>query len=137
MQVEWTPYLNTPRALLNEHPRTTFIGASLALISSRCICRSGQCDRSALCRVFPPPPTRPAKVVQPAHVTYSVTFASSSVYLEAWSMFPYSARLGEQALRRTSVPSEAEPSCVDWFIVCSHPNVVPGEGPSARFGPPE
>ena len=26
MQVEWTPYISAPRALLNEHPRTTFIG---------------------------------------------------------------------------------------------------------------
>ena len=26
MQVEWTPYMTSPRALLNEHPRTTFIG---------------------------------------------------------------------------------------------------------------
>ena len=26
MQVEWTPYVSAPRALLNEHPPTTFIG---------------------------------------------------------------------------------------------------------------
>ena len=26
MQVEWTPYMTSPRALLNEHPRTTYIG---------------------------------------------------------------------------------------------------------------
>ena len=80
---------------------------------------------------------RPTKAVRPANGTYSVTFASSFVYFEAWSRFPYSARLGEQALRRTSVPSEAEPSYVDWFIVCSYPYVVPSEGPSARSGPPE
>ena len=80
---------------------------------------------------------RPTKALRPTHGTYSVTFASSYVYLEAWSKFFYSARLGEQELHRASVPSEAEPSYVDWFIVCSHPYVVPGEGPSARFGPLE
>ena len=26
-QVEWTPYITSPKALLNEHPRTAFIGA--------------------------------------------------------------------------------------------------------------
>ena len=25
-QVEWTPYIPSPKALLNEHPRTAFIG---------------------------------------------------------------------------------------------------------------
>ena len=25
MQVEWTPYITSPRALLNEHPRTAYI----------------------------------------------------------------------------------------------------------------
>ena len=26
MQVEWTSYMTSPRALLNEHPRTAYIG---------------------------------------------------------------------------------------------------------------
>ena len=59
------------------------------------------------------------------------------MYLEAYSRFPYSAPLGDQALRRASVPSKADPSYVDWFRVCSHPYVVLGEGPSASFGPAE
>ena len=67
---------------------------------------------------------RPAQAVPPVHVTYSVTFASPPVYSEAWSRFPYSVRLGDQALRRASVPSETDPSYVDWFRVCSHPYVV-------------
>ena len=86
-------------------------------------------------QAIPPlPPMRPAKAVRPAHGTYSVTFASPLVYLKEWSRFPYSGRVGEQALRRASVPSEVEPSYVDWFRVCSHPNVILGEGPSAGFG---
>ena len=27
-QVEWTPYITSPRALLNEHPRTAYIGGT-------------------------------------------------------------------------------------------------------------
>ena len=90
-----------------------------------------------LCAGYSPPPLRPAQAVRPAHGTYSVTFASPPVYLEAWSRFPYSARLGDQALRRASVPSEADPSYVDWFKVSSHPYILPGEGPSVVFSPAE
>ena len=111
-------------------------GVSLALISTRCICRIGQCERSALCRLFPPP-MRPAQALRLAHGTYSVTFASPSMYTEAWSRFPYSARLGDQALCREFVPSEVDPSYVDWFRGCSHPYILPGEGLSAGFGPAE
>ena len=74
---------------------------------------------------------RLVKAMRPAHSTYSVTFASSDAFLEAWSRFPFSAHIGEHALRRACVPSEVEPSYVDWFSVCSHPFVVPGEGPTA------
>ena len=80
-------------------------------------------------------PLRPAQAVPPVHVTYSVTFASPPVYSEAWSRFPYSVRLGDQALRRASVPSETDPSYVDWFRVSSHPYLLPGEGPIVGFGP--
>ena len=42
-------------------------GVSLALISSRCICQRGQCDRSALCRLFPSPirPTHTVPILCP------------------------------------------------------------------------
>ncbi|XP_057535249.1 protein MAIN-LIKE 1-like [Amaranthus tricolor] len=93
-QVEWTPYMTDSRALLNEHPRTTFI--------------------------------------------WGITcFDIVEVYLpewairQAWSRFPFSARIGEHALRRAFFPLEVEPSYVDWLSVCSHPFVVPGEGPTA------
>ena len=58
-------------------------------------------------QAIPPAPMRPAKAMRPAHGTYSVTFSSSDAFLEAWSRFPFSARIGEQALRRASVPSSA------------------------------
>ena len=109
-------------------------GVSLALIS-RGVFSGADSATGRLRAGYSPPPMRPAKVVRPAHGTYSVTFASSDVYLETWSRFPYSARIGEQTLRRASVPSEAEPSYVDWFRVCSHPFLVPGEGPTAEPGP--
>ena len=31
-------------------------------------------------------------------------------------------------------PSEAVREYVDWFRVCSHPFLLPGEGPSVGFG---
>ena len=74
---------------------------------------------------------RPTKALQPAHGTHYVTFASSDAFSEAWSRFPFSALIGEHALRRAFVPSEVEPSYVDWLSVCSHSFVVPGEGPTA------
>ena len=137
MQVEWTPYMTSPRALLNEHPRTTFIGGITCFDIVEVYLPDRTVRQVGFVQAIRSPPMRPAKAVRPAHGTYSVTFASPPVYLEAWSRFPYSARLGDQALRRASVPSEADPSYVDWFKVCSHPYVVPGEGLSAGFGPAE
>ena len=84
-----------------------------------------------------PPPIRPTQAVRPAHSNYSVTFASPPIYTEAWSRFPYCGRFGDQALRQASVPSETDPSYVNWFRVSSHPYVLPGVGPSAGFGPAE
>ena len=84
-----------------------------------------------LCAGYSPPPMRPAKALRPAHSTYSVTFASSDAFLEAWIRFPFSAHIGEHALRGACVPLEVEPSYVDRFSVCSHPFVVLGEGPTA------
>ena len=84
-------------------------------------------------QAIPPPPKRPTHALRPAHGTYSVTFASPPIYTEAWSRFPFCGRIGDQALRRASVPSEVDPSYVDWFRVSSHPYILPGEGPSASF----
>ena len=107
---------------------------SLVLISSRCIFLRGQCDNWVLCKLFPPP-MRPTHTLRPAQGTYSVTFASSPIYTEAWSRFPYCARVGDQALRRASVPSDADPSYVDRFRVSSYPYLLPGEGPSVDSAP--
>ena len=86
-------------------------------------------------QAIPPAPLRPTQALRPAQGTYSVTFASPSIYTKAWSRFPYCARDGDQALCRASVPSEVVPDYVDWFRVSSHPFLFPGEGPSAGFGP--
>ena len=90
-----------------------------------------------LCAGYSPSSIRPTQAIRPAHGTYSVTFAYPPIYTEAWSRFPYCGRLGDQALRRASIPSEADPSYVDWFRVSSHPYILPSEGPSAGFGPAE
>ena len=64
-----------------------------------------------------------------------MTFASPPIYMEPWSRFPYCARVGDQQFLRASVPSEPDPSYVDWFRVSSHPYLLLGEGPSLVFGP--
>ncbi|XP_057533288.1 uncharacterized protein LOC130811126 [Amaranthus tricolor] len=101
-QVEWIPYMTSPRALLNEHPRTTYIGG----ITCFDIIEVYLPERTVRQVGF-------VHAVRPAHGTYSVTFASPPMNTEAWSKFPYSARLGDQALHRASVPSEVDPSYVD------------------------
>ena len=88
-------------------------------------------------QAIPPSPLRPTQAMRPAHGNYSVDFADPSSYTDAWSRFPYSACLVDQTLRRATVPSEADPTYMEWFRVCSHPYVVPGEGPSAGYGPAE
>ena len=110
-------------------PRSS--GVSPVLISWRCICPRGQLGCWVLCN--PPPPLRPTEALRPAQGTYSVTFACTFIYTEAWSRFPYCTRVGNQALSRASFPSEAVREYVDWFRVCSHPFLLPGEGPNADF----
>ena len=85
-------------------------------------------------QAIPPPPLRPTQALRPAYGTYFVIFACTSIYTEAWSRFPYCARVGDQVLSRASVPSEVFRDYVDWFRVCSYPFLLPGEGPSADFG---
>ncbi|XP_057548371.1 protein MAIN-LIKE 1-like [Amaranthus tricolor] len=123
-QVEWTPYNSAAGALLNDHPRTTVIGGITCFDVVEVYLPERTLRQIGFVQAIPPAPIRPAKALRPAHGTYSVTFPSSAVYLEAWSRFPYSARLVEQGLRRASVPSEAEPNYVDWFRVCSHPYIA-------------
>ena len=135
MQVEWTPYNSAAGALLNDHPRTTVIGGITCFDVVEVYLPERTLRQIGFVQAIPPAPIRPAKAVRPAHGTYYVTFPSSAVYLEAWSRFPYSARLVEQGLRRASVPSEAEPNYVEWFRVCSHPYIAPDEGPTSGPGP--
>ena len=77
---------------------------------------------------------RPTQALRPAQGSYSVTFASLSIHTEMWSRFPYCACVGDQALRRASVPSEVVLEYIDWFRVTSHIFLIPGEGPTAAFG---
>ena len=64
-------------------------------------------------QAIPPAPMRPTHALRPVQGTYSVTFASPPIYTEAWSRFPFCGRIGDQALRRASVPSKADSSYVD------------------------
>ena len=77
---------------------------------------------------------RPTQALRPAQGSYSVTFASPSMHTEMWSRLPYCAHVGNQALRRAFVPSEAFPEYIDWFRAFSHTFLIPGEGPTAVFG---
>ena len=135
MQVEWTPYITSPRALLNEHPRTAYIECITCFdiveeyLSKRTVSQLG------FLQAIPPAPMRPTHALRLAQGTYSVTFASPPIYTEAWSRFPYCACIGDQALHRASVPSEVDPGYVNWFRESFHPYILPGEGPSASFGP--
>ena len=135
MQVESTPYNSAPSALLNEHRRTTIIGGITCFDIVDVYLPERTLRQIGFMQAIPPAPMRPAKALRPTHGTYSVTFASSAVYLEAWSRFPFSARLVEQGLRRASVLSEAELTYVDWFRVCSHPFIALDEGPTSDPGP--
>ena len=132
-QVEWTPYNASSRALLNEHPRTAFIGGVTFFDIVEVYLPERIVRQLDFVQAIPPPPLRPTQALRLAQGTYFVTFASTSIYTEAWSRFPYYARVGDQALSRASVPSEAFRDYVDWFRVCSHPFLLPGEGPNADF----
>ena len=118
---------------LNEHPRTAYIGGITCFNIVEVYLSERTVRYLGFVQAIPPPPMRPTHALRPAHGTYSVTFASPPIYTEAWSRFPFCGRIGDQALRRASVPSEVDPSYVDWFRVSSHPYILPGEGPSASF----
>ena len=113
MQVEWTPYGNDPRALLNAHPRTTFIGGITCFDIIEVYLPERIVRQVCFVQAIPPSPMRPTHALRPAHRTYPMTFASPPIYTEAWSRFPFCGRIGNQALRRASVPSEANPSYID------------------------
>ena len=84
MQVEWTPYNSAPSALLNEHPRTIIIIEGITCFDIVEVYLPERTLRQiGFMQAIPPAPMRPTKALQPAHGTYSVTFASSAVYLEA------------------------------------------------------
>ena len=131
--MEWTLYTTSARALLYEHPRTTYIGGITCFDIVEVYLPERTVRQLDFVQRIPPPPLRPTQALRPAQGTHSVTFASTSIYMEAWSRFPYCARIGDQVLSRASVPSEAVREYVDWFKVCSHPYLLPGEGPSAGY----
>ena len=106
-QVEWTPYITSPRGLLNEHPRTAFIGGITFFWYRRGLFTREDNQTAGFCTGYSPPLLRPTHNLQPAQGTYSMSFASPLIYIEAWSRFPYCARVGDQALHQASVPSEA------------------------------
>ncbi|XP_057524140.1 uncharacterized protein LOC130803923 [Amaranthus tricolor] len=134
-QVEWTHYMTSPSALLNEHPRTTYIGGITCIDIVEVYLPERTVRQLGFVQAIPPlPPLRPTQALQPAQGSYLVTFASPSMHTKMWSWFPYCARVGDQALRRASVPSEAVPEYIDWFRVSSHTFLIPGEGPTAAFG---
>ena len=133
-QVEWTPYLTYDRSLLNEHPRTSYIGGITCFDIVEVYLPERTVRQLGFAQEIPPAPLRPTQALRPAQGSYSVTFASSCMFTEMWSRFPYCARVVEQAQRRASVPSEAAPDYVDWFRVSSHCFLIPGEGPAAAFG---
>ena len=135
MQVEWTPYITSPRALLNEHPRTLYIGGITCFDIVEVYLSERKVRQLGFVQAILPTPMRPTHALRPAQGTYSMTFASLPIYAEAWSRFPYCARVGDQALRRASVPSDADPSYVDRFRVSSYPYLLPGEGPSVDSAP--
>ena len=112
-------------------PRSS--GISPVLISWRCICRK---DSQAVrfCTGYSSPFFEAYTSSVTGTGTYSVTFACTSIYMEVWSRFPYCARVGDQALSRASIPSKAVREYVEWFKVCSHPFLLPCEGPNADFG---
>ena len=132
--MEWTPNITSPRTFLNEHPCTAYIGGITCFDIVEVYFPERTVRQLGFVQAISPAPLRPTQALRPAQGTYSVTFASLSIYTEAWSRFPYCARVGDQALRRAFVPSEVVPDYVDWFRVSSHPFLFPGEGPSAGFG---
>ena len=75
MQVEWTPYISAPRALLNEHPRTPFIGGITCFDIVEVYLPERTVRQVGFVQAIPPPappPIRPTKAVRSAHDTYSV-----------------------------------------------------------------
>ena len=91
-------------SLLNEHPRTTFIGGITCFDIVEVYFPEKTVRQLGFVKPIPPPSLRPTQALRPAQGTYSVTFASTFIYTEAWSRFPYCARVGDQALSRASVP---------------------------------
>ena len=135
MQVEWTSYITSLRALLNEHSPTAYIGGITYFDIVEVYLPERTVRQLGFVQAIAPAPMRAAHDLRPTQGTYSVTFASPPIYTEACSRFLYCARVADQALRWAFVPSEADPSYVGWFRVSSHPYLFPDEGPSVSFGP--
>ncbi|CAO2833506.1 unnamed protein product [Amaranthus hypochondriacus] len=132
-QVEWTPYNNSPRVLLSEHPRTAFIGGITCFDIVEVYLPERTVRQLGFVQTIPVPPLTPTQAHRPAQGAYSLTFPSTTTYTLTWSRFPYCARVGDQELRRADVPSEAVPEYIDWFRSYSHAFIIPGNGPNSVF----
>jgi hypothetical protein len=133
MQVEWTPYGNDPRALLNAHPRTTFIGGITCFDMIEVYLPERTVRQLGFVQSIPVPPLRPAEAHRPATGGYSLTFPHLTMYTETWSRFPVCAKVDHRELRVAAYPSEAVPEYIDWFRVCSHAFIIPGDGPPNSY----
>ncbi|XP_057535336.1 uncharacterized protein LOC130813514 [Amaranthus tricolor] len=63
-------------------------------------------------QAIPPPTLRSTQALRLAQISYSVTFASPSMYTEMRKVVP---------------------EYIDWFRVSSHTFLIPGEGPTTAF----
>jgi len=74
MQVEWTPYTNDPRALLNAHPRTTFIGGITCFDIIEMYLPERTVRQIGFVQSIPVAPLRPAEAHRPATGGYGLSF---------------------------------------------------------------
>ncbi|XP_057538035.1 protein MAIN-LIKE 1-like [Amaranthus tricolor] len=95
-QVEWIPYITSPRVLLNEHPRTAYIEGITCFDIIEVYLPERTVRQLGFEQAIPPAPMRPIHALRPAQGTYSMTFASPPIYKETWSRFPNCARVGDQ-----------------------------------------
>ena len=118
--------MTAPRALLNEHPRTTFIGGITCFDIVEVYLSERTMRQLGFVQAIPLSPMRPTHALLPAHGTYFVTFVSPPIYTEVWSGFPFCGRIGDQALRRHLFHQRLILVTLTGSVF-SHPYVLPDE----------